>query len=307
MKSRGPVTLVFAVLTLLGLAGQALLVRKVDALRPEATLEEVLYIPSAKAVKRMGLGYTGLVADIYWTRAVQYFGRKHGKGSTRYELLYPLLDITTSLDPNLVPAYEFGSTFLAQRPPQGAGQPEKAVALLEKGISANPNEWKLYLHLGFVYYFEIKDYLAAARALQHAAEMPGGNPELRAIAGTLAQHGGDLQTSRQLWMMVYQNEKQAQLRKNAERHLAAIDNDEIVTVLEAAIADFRRRTGRDPKSWAEMNANGYGRTVPIDPQGDAYLLIEGRVEVAHPETFPFITKGLPPGQQPSIGPQIVVQ
>src|SRR5206468_3826512 len=131
---------------------------------------------------------------------------------------------TTSLDPHLIPAYEFGSTFLAQRPPFGAGNPQKAIAILQKGIAQNPSEWKLYLDLGFVYYFEVKDYLAASRALQHAAEMPGGNPNLAAIAGTLAQHGGDLQTSRQLWTMVYQNEKQEQLRKNAARHLAAIDN-----------------------------------------------------------------------------------
>jgi tetratricopeptide (TPR) repeat protein len=307
MTARSRVTFVFAALALVCVAGQALTVRKVDALRPEATLEEVLYIPSAKALQRMSLGYSGLVADIYWTRAVQYFGRKHGKSSNRYELLYPLLDITTTLDPHLIPAYEFGSTFLAQKPPQGAGQPDKAVALLQKGVAQNQDEWKLYLHLGFVYYFEIKDYLAASRALEHAADMPGGNPDLHAIAGTLAQHGGDLETSRQLWLMVYNNEKQDQLRKNAARHLAAIDNDQIVTVLEAAINDYRRRMGRDPRTWAEMNAAGYGRTVPIDPQGDAYKLIDGRVEVAHPETFPFITKGLPPGEQPSIGPQIVVQ
>ena len=29
---------------------------------------------SPKAVKRLSLGYDGLLADIYWTRAVQYFG-----------------------------------------------------------------------------------------------------------------------------------------------------------------------------------------------------------------------------------------
>jgi len=29
----------------------------------------------------------------------------------RYDLLYPLLDITTDLDPHLIVAYEFGSCF----------------------------------------------------------------------------------------------------------------------------------------------------------------------------------------------------
>jgi tetratricopeptide (TPR) repeat protein len=301
------ITAAFAIVLLVCLVGQALVAQKVDSLRPAATLEEVLYIPSAKALERMSLGYSGLVADIYWTRAVQYFGGKHGRNSKRYDLLFPLLDITTSLDPHLIPAYEFGSTFLAQRPPQGAGQPEKAVALLQKGIAQNPDDWKLYFDLGFVYYFEIKDYLAASRALQHAAEMPGGNPDLAAIAGMLAQHGGDLATSRQLWTMFYNDAKQEQLKKNAARHLIAIDNDELVTILENAVADFRRRQGRDPQSWSELIAAGYGRVVPRDPTGAPYKLVEGRVEVADPDKLPFITKGLPKGMEPSIGPPSSVQ
>jgi tetratricopeptide (TPR) repeat protein len=297
----------FVVVLLVCLVGQALVAQKVDSLRPAATLEEVLYIPSAKALERMSLGYSGLVADIYWTRAVQYFGGKHGKKSKRYDLLYPLLDITTSLDPHLIPAYEFGSTFLAQKAPQGAGQPEKAVMLLQKGIAQNPDAWKLYFDLGFVYYFETKDYLAASRALQHAAEMPGGNRELAPIAGVLAQHGGDLATSRHLWTMFYNEAKQEQLKKNAARHLVAIDNDELVTVLEAAVADFRQRHGRNPQNWSELIAAGYGRGIPRDPTGEPYKLVDGRVEVADPDKLPFITKALPKGMEPSIGPALNVQ
>ncbi len=72
-------------------AGSALVEHKVDRLRPAATLEEVLYMPSSKVVKRMSVGFEALVADIYWTRAVQYFGSKHLENSRQYKLLYPLL------------------------------------------------------------------------------------------------------------------------------------------------------------------------------------------------------------------------
>ena len=50
-------------------------------------------------VKRPSLGYDGLMADIYWTRAVQYFGRRHLTSREDYNLLAPLLEITTALDP----------------------------------------------------------------------------------------------------------------------------------------------------------------------------------------------------------------
>ena len=301
------VTAIFSLLLIVSLAGQALVVHHLDAIRPAATLEEVLYIPSAKVLQHLSLGYTGLLADIYWTRAVQYFGKKHRINSTRYDLLYPLLDITTSLDPHLTPAYMFGATFMAQNPPHGAGDPDKAIALLQKGIAANPDDWRLYFQLAFVYYLEKKDYAAAGRALQHAAEMPGGNPELRAIAGIMLQYGGDLETSRRLWAIVYENEKQSQLKKNAAAHLAAIQSDEAVIALEEAVARFRQDKGRAPQSWGELYAGGYIPGVPLDPLGNLYKLENGHVQVSFPERVPFITKGLYEGQQPSIGPQGPVQ
>jgi tetratricopeptide (TPR) repeat protein len=306
MSARRRVTLVFAGLVLVCLLGQAAVVRKLDALRPAATLEDVLYIPSPQVLKRLSLGYDGLIADVYWTRAVQYFGRKHIARAGRYNLLFPLLDITTTLDPKMVPAYEFGATFLAQRPPEGAGQPDKAVELLQKGIQANPNEWRLPYDLGFVYYFEFKDYKEAAAALTRAADMPGA-PPLHAIAGYMAQHGGELETARRLWTITYETAQQENVKKNAERHLVAIDSDAFVTVLEQAVANFRQRFGRAPASWAELGAAGYGRGVPRDPTGRPYRLVDGRVEVADPDKLPFIVKGLPSGYQPSIGPVPDVQ
>ena len=100
------VTAVFSLLLTVSLAGSVLLLRRMDEVRGSSTLEEVLYISSPKALKRLSLGYDGLLADIYWTRAVQYFGTKHHEGARRFDLLAPLLEITTTLDPHLLVAYE---------------------------------------------------------------------------------------------------------------------------------------------------------------------------------------------------------
>ena len=53
-------------------------------------------------LKRLSLGYEGLLADIYWTRAVQYFGSQHVHKSEDYRLLYPLLDLTATLVASVV-------------------------------------------------------------------------------------------------------------------------------------------------------------------------------------------------------------
>src|SRR5678815_6151244 len=115
MKPAKRSTLFTSALLVVCLAASVMFLRRVDQLRTNATLD-VLYITSPKAVKRLSLGYEGLLADVYWTRAVQYFGNKHHILSRDYSLLAPLLEITTYLDPHLVVAYEFGANFLSPQP-----------------------------------------------------------------------------------------------------------------------------------------------------------------------------------------------
>src|SRR5260370_35120486 len=120
-------------LLLLCMAGSVVLVPQVDQVRTAATLQDVLYVSSPKLLKRLSLGYEGLLADVYWTRAVQYFGGKHHSGGGRYELLWPLLNITTQLDPHLIPVYAFGQTFFSARPRNVAAWPQQGLASVAYG------------------------------------------------------------------------------------------------------------------------------------------------------------------------------
>ncbi len=138
MSSRTKTTLGFLALAALMMLGSVSSLVRVTQLREHSTLGDVLFIPSAKALKRMSLGYNGLLADIYWTRAVQYFGSHHVAQAKEYDLLDPLLDITVSLDPKLGPAYKFGSIFLAQKPPQGAGRPDLALSWWNAASANSP-------------------------------------------------------------------------------------------------------------------------------------------------------------------------
>lgn len=300
MKSRSQIVLVVALVLAACLAGASLTVRHLDHLRAVATAEEELYVPSPKILRRMSLGFTGLLADIYWTRAVQYFGEHHHMRSRQYKLLEPLLDITTTLDPHLTVAYEFGATFLAQKPPEGAGDPNAAVRLVERGIRENPSEWRLYYNLGFIHYFERKDYAAAADAFERGSRVPGALPWMKVMAADTSQHAGDLQTARFLWSSLYQNAENEDIRANAAKHLRALQVDEEVSALEKLVSVFHERNGRWPANWPEMVTAGYLRGVPLDPTRRAYRLgPDGRVLVQVPEDFPFITQGLPPEAETS--------
>ncbi len=92
---------------LLGAAcfGAALLIlpvqNRIDAQMNRTTIDpDILYFSSPRMVKAMALGYDDLVADVYWMRAIQYYGRREEAARRRvpYKNLAALLDIVTTLD-----------------------------------------------------------------------------------------------------------------------------------------------------------------------------------------------------------------
>jgi tetratricopeptide (TPR) repeat protein len=296
MKPSRQITLVASALLLICMVASVLLLRQVDRMRSGATLQDVLYISSPKVLKRLSLGYDGLLADIYWTRAVQYFGSNHFAGARHYDLLAPLLEITTTLDPHLTVAYEFGANFLAPKPPNGAGMPERAVELAEFGIRNNPNDWRLYYDLGFIYYMDLKDYTHAADAFARGSRVPGAHPFLRVMAAQMAQHGGELAMAQMMWATTYQSTQDRNVRANAATHLRALQVEQDVTNLEKLVAAYRAQTGHSPSSFSDLQSAGLLRAIPTDPLGHTYKLTsDGRVEVRTPDDFPFLTKGTPPG------------
>jgi len=297
-------TVVAASCLVVSMAASIVLLRHIDEIRPKATVEDVLYIDSPKLVKRASLGFNGLAACIYWTRAVQYFGHRHYNREYSYNELAPLLEITTELDPHLGPAYQFGASFLAPAPPNGAGQPDRAVRLMEYGIAHNPDDWQLYYDLGFVYYTELHDYRKAAQIFARGGEIPNAHPYMRVLAAQMAEHAGEIETARMLWSATYETAHEDDVRQNALAHLRALQVDEDVTKLQDAVTRFGERTGGLPLSMQELAAAEHLAGIPADPDGTPYVLTpQGRVLLANPDDFPFVTQGLPAGYKPSALPR----
>jgi len=289
MKSSRTVTIVATLLLIASLAGSAVTSNKVESLRgKEATLEEVLFLPSGNALKRLSLGYSGLLADIYWTRAVQYYGAQSNQRSARYDLLAPLLDITTDLDPKLLVAYEAGSVLLAQKP-GGAGQPDKAVALVEKGIRENPDYWRLYFTLGFIHYLDRKDYKAASEAFEKGSKVPGALPWMKVMAARMAERGNEIPVALELWNTIYQTNPT--LRDTAVKHIVSLQAAADIKELTRRIAVYQQKSGSPPDTWADLIRSGLIPGIPRDPTGSPYKLMPGAaVWVEDPGKFPFLSE-----------------
>lgn len=267
---------------------------KVQAVFPSNSMEDVLFIGSPEFAKRASLGYSGLLADLYWMRVVQYLGGKHHAGAAEMKALAPLLDITTTLDPDLIVAYEWGSTFLDQPPPIGAGDEQAAIALVKKGIRNNPDDWHLYFTLGFIQYLGQHNYLEAAQSFEQGSRLPHANPILKVLAAKMMTDAGSIQTARYMWQSIYSESQDKDIKNNAMLHLDSFAVDEQVPQLERVISEFRSRFGRNPGSWRELVNVGAFPGIPLDPSGNPYVLrADGRVVVSNPKRFPFIHKGKP--------------
>ena len=242
-----------------------------------ATRVEVdeLTIRSGSMMKRMSLEYAPLMGAIYWTRAVQYYGEKLQLRDRNLELLWPLLDIATTLDPNLLVAYRFGSAFLSDKPPRGAGRPDLAVELLERGLKANPEEWRLYQDLGNVYYFDAKDYRKASAAFEEGSKNPKAYIWMKVMAAKIAGEGESPETSYFLWQQVYEDTKDPTIKKNAEEHLKLMRVELDLKEINRLADEYEKKTGHRAARIGELAQAGLIRGVPRDPEGYPYVLGEG--------------------------------
>jgi len=244
---------------------------------------EVLYVSSPAVMTRLALGFDDLLSDLYWIRAIQYYGRARllRSSEARYDLLYPLLDLTTSLDPRFRVAYNFGSFFLAEPAPGGAGRPDLAIRLLEKGMAANPHRWEYPHDIGFVYYRH-GEYVRAAEWFRRAAQVPGATNWLEPLAATTLATGGDVRSSRLLWQNVMATSEHQWLRDQGRKALLQLDAVDQKRQLEQLTAEYERRHGDPPPTWEHLMRDGALRALPRDPAGYVFSLNPwwGTVDVA---------------------------
>ena len=242
------------------------------------------YIPPGALLRRAGLSFDLLLADVFWIRAVQHFGRARlaGGGEGRYGQLQPLLDAATTLDPRFHAAYRTGAIFLAEPPPNGPGRPDQALALLAKGARAMPERWEYPYDIGFIHYWWLREYGTAASWFQRAAETPGSPWWLSPLAANTFAIGGSRGSSRTLWRQLHATSGDAWVRAEARRRLLQLEALDQIGHIAHEVEQFSRRAGRPPSAWRDLSVSGPDGVAPLDPAGHPYLLdaLSGTVSVS---------------------------
>lgn len=257
--------------------------------QPYRPADSVLWVRSGTTLAKLSLGFRNILADIYWMRAVVYYGGNKRAGGDRpnYDLLYPLLDLVTGLDPHFRIAYRFGAIFLTESYPNGPGRPDLGMQLLQRGIERDFGLWTYYHDIAFIYYWWLNDLPNAAKWFALAADRPGSPEWLKPLAAVTLAEGGNRNSSRQLWTEL-RNSDVAYLRNNASMRLQQLDAMDAIDKLALAIGQFEKRTGRQPRNFQELAvAERLPREAFVDPTGKPFVVNpeSGRLDVARDSTL----------------------
>jgi hypothetical protein len=259
---------------------QARIDREIGTFRVQ---EEVLYLWSGEQVRRLFPGFETLAADVYWLRTVQYFGGERlFARQKRFELLQPLVDIATTLDPRLEIAYRYGAIFLCEPFPVGAGRAREGIELLEKGVRNLPGSWRLRQDLGFFLHLFLGDTERAAAVLNEAAGLPGAAFWLRMMAADLVMKGGSRADARRMWQQMHEQAEEGIIKQNARLRLEILDSLDAADRLAGLVAELARRRGRRPARLAELREAGLWSGPLVDVAGTPFGYDEksGRVFIS---------------------------
>jgi tetratricopeptide (TPR) repeat protein len=289
--------LLLALVLILCLAGAAGLTRGLDQSRAAVanSAGDELYL-SGHSARRMSLAFNGLAADWYWMRSLQYVGGKvveyedahNGQfglsnlSALDLRLLPSLLEVTTALDPHFIPAYEYGAVILPEV------NPDAAIALLSKGIAANPSSWRLHQDLGYIYW-QRKDYARASQVYEAGAKLPGAPTWVTAMAARMKAEGGSPEAAREMYQHLYEASGDVSVKEMVQHQLMRLDWLDDREQIQQALKNYQATNPNRQcaTSWRAVFAESANARLrfdpstraPLDPSGVPYRLMNGGCDV----------------------------
>jgi hypothetical protein len=238
---------------------------------------ELMYFPSGIALRAVSMGFYAPMADFVWLRFIQYYG------DVKFDFLFHILDILTTLDKRFTYAYTLGSLMLTH----DAQNPDQAKRLLKKGMYENPQEWRFPFIYGFINYTFLADY-AVARTYFRIASMKPGAPDItqRWAAFVTYFKLGDLKTALQLWVDLYNTTDNPEEKALATYYIGKIKMKMDIEHLDKKVIEFHKIIGRVPYDLGELVRSGMIEGIPKEPHGEKYYIKEGKVHSTWMDKLP---------------------
>jgi hypothetical protein len=254
--------------------------RKTDhILRRKIPGSSIIYIPSGKFLRFATFGYSALAADIIYLWAIQYYSTP--TIDDRFDHLAHIFSITSELDPYYVDPYEIGAIIAVQE----ARNTDTAFQILDLGAEKNPGEWLFPFNAGHIAMMTLKDFALAEKYFEACMRIPDSPDFVARLRANAIFRKGDLQTSWETWLEIYNTAPDERTRKIASNHLYNVKATMDKELIEEAVRVYTGRRGRPPETLDGLVREGFLADLPRD--------LDGRDYVYDPETGTMKTAVIP--------------
>ena len=222
------------------------------------------FVPRPEQARLSSLGFGALVADYHWLHAVQIVGGEKGRTERHAPLLGRLLDVVTALDPWVGHPYRFGALWLTDSPESV----RLANRLLARGVAYHPRDWRNRHYLGFNHFYYLGDQVRAAEILEPALALPGAPAYLGPLVAKLRLGQAGLDATEIFVAGLARDTDDEFKRAEYLKELDEIAVERWARKLEAARAEYRRRSGRDISAVEDLVRGPYrvlGALPPAHP------------------------------------------
>ncbi|MBF2037108.1 MAG: hypothetical protein IGR92_16920 [Leptolyngbyaceae cyanobacterium T60_A2020_046] len=205
-----------------------------ETLSPERIrTEEQLQAAQLKVFETLPvLGFDNMVANWVFLSFLQYFGNEEARLATDYDLSPSFFEVIVRRDPYFMQPYLYLSASVSLF----AAQPERTVALLERGLehmtpTFPPNSFLLWRYKSLDELLFLGDAQAARRSLEKTAEWAEQSPwpdaanfvdSSRKTAAFLAQDPDSRQAQVSSWLVVWGNAVNDNARAIAQERIESL-------------------------------------------------------------------------------------
>jgi len=258
-SAKGSATLLLLAILLASCAAFMALKVKTDAIvRKKVPGSSIIYIPSGKFLRYATFGYSGLAADLIYLWAIQYYSTP--TIDDRFNYLDHIFAIVSELDPQYIDPYETGALIATNE----ARDITLAFKILDNGIDKNPQQWLLPFEAGHIAMMNLKNFDLAKDYFKKCMDLPGAPEFTRRLYANALYKKGDIETSWQTWLEIYNTAPDERTKKIASNHLYQLKSAMDTGRLKEALGKFRERYGRFPAELVDLVRTRILNELPKD-------------------------------------------
>lgn len=240
--------------------------------------QEGFTLPRYEIARVSSIGYSELIGDFYWLKAIQYFGEKRNHITEKLRHLYPLTNLITDISPLFEYAYRFGGITLSLLDTNG----DLSEKILIKGIKNSGDSWKIPYLLGYVEYYVLHNPRLAAVYYNLAGQVAirVGEIEMRWLLNLSEKLLYDVENTDiviPVLERLYQEETDPVIKEKYFTKFREALRDRDLKYLQRKVDEFYARFKRYPEKLDELIENDLITLIPVEPFGMDYAVEDGRI------------------------------